>query len=398
MKKDKTLVRAEAEKLYNEIIENGYPESIAKKISNTMASKGGYSFNKSHSLSYAVTTFTTAYLKANYPVEFFCAVLNSVYKDNGKVNKYILEAQDFDVEVLPPHINKSKSEFTVVDGKILFGLSSITNIGDNVVESLIEERTVNGKFTDLSNLLERIKLNKKQVVFLIKSGALPTKNKRNMLINYAISSVDSKEYPEYKEVKSLPSLIELQTKWNIDTSVVKAKEERLLLYNEARQNEHYTSKKKEWDATQEEKKEQAINDFKEKYMQDESFWEFEALSIFLKNNPFKDYQKYITQDFYEVENGMECIIVGIISSIQKKKDRNKKDYAYVRVYESNGLLEGLCWNSVYTKYLDYIKKSEKLVFYGEKNSDDTFIILKIKTIDDWINDRRLELGGISYGN
>ena len=125
-------------------------------------------------------------------------------------------------------------------------------------------------------------------------------------------------------------------------------------------------------------------------MQDEVFWEFEALSIFLENNPFKDIQQYVTQDFYTVEQDMECIVVGVISSIQKKKDRNKKDYAYIRIYESEGILEGLAWNSVYTRYIDLIKKGNKLAFYGTKNTDETFIVRKIKTIEQWIEDRNLE--------
>lgn len=387
-KKDINLVKAEAHKLHQEILDNGYDETIAKAISDNMANKGGYAFNKSHSLAYAVVTLQTAYLKANYPVEFFCAVLNSVYKDGGKVNKYILDAQEFGVEVLPPHINKSSKEFTVHDGKILFGISSINGIGDTLTDTILEERQ-NGKFTGIENLLERVKLNKTQMITLIKSGALPTKNKANMILKYATTTQDTKDYPEYKPVKSLPTLLELQTKWGIDTSTIKDKETRLKLYNDARKKEHDTTKKAEWVLKKKDNEKKIIQEFKEKYMQDEAFWEFEALSIFLNDNPFKELQQHIAQDFYEVEEDMDCIVVGVISSIQKKKDRNKKDYAFVRVYESNGLLEGLCWNSVYVKHMDLISKGNKLAFYGAKSTDETFIVKKIKTIDAWLEDRDL---------
>ena len=348
-------------------------------------------FNKSHSVAYAVNTLTTAYLKAHHPSAFYCAELNKVSSDGGKVNKYILDAQNFGVEIVKPHINRSEKKFSIFNGKILFGLSCINGIGESLVDEIIKERDTNGKFTGLNDLLNRVKLNKKQVVSLIKSGAIPTKDKAKTIKEYAMSLIkdNTNEYPQYKPVKSMPSLLELKTKWNIDTDIIKDKEERLRLYNEARKIEHDTIKKQEWVEKQDKIKEDIKNEFKEKYLQDELFWEFEALSIFLNNNPFKDIQKYITQNFYDIDDGMECIIIGVISSIQKKKDRNKKDYAYIRVYESNGLLEGIAWNSVYSKFLPLIKKGTKLAFYGEKSGDETFIIKKIKTIQEWINDRQL---------
>ena len=385
------LVKSEANKLYTEIKENGYSEEVAMKISEEMSQKGGYAFNKSHSMAYAVTTLTTAYLKVHYPSAFFCAVLNQVSSDGGKVNKYILDAQNFGVEVVKPHINRSKAKFSIFNNKIIFGLSCINGIGESLVEEIIKERENNGKFKDLNDLLKRVKLSKKQVVSLIKSGAIPTKDKMKTIKEYAMSLIENnnENYPEYKPVKTLPSLIELKTKWNIDTDIIKDKEKRLELYNNERKKQHDTVKKQEWIEKQNKLKTDIKEEFKEKYLKDEQFWEFESLSIFLNNNPFKDIQKYITQDFYEVENGMECIIVGVVSSIQKKKDRNKKDYAYIRVYESNGLLEGLAWSSVYSKYLPLIKKGNKLAFYGEKSTDETFIVKKIKTIQEWIDDRNL---------
>lgn len=386
-KKDIELVKKEADTLYYEIKNNGYSEDVARKISDNMASKGGYMFNLSHGIEYAVTTLSTAYLKANYTVEFFCAVLNQACNDGGKVNKYILDAQSFGVQIVCPHINKSKKKFTVVDGKILFGFNSINGIGDSVIDLILSERE-NGKFLSMCDLVTRVKLNKAQVVALIKSGALPTKSKKEMIKEYALMLMDKEvgEYKEYSPVKSLPSILELKTKWNVEAN---NKEERLVLFNEARKKHHDTVGKQEWLSNQKQKRDDIKKEFMEKYMQDEAFWEFESLSIFLENNPFKDIYQYITQDFYTVEEGMECIVVGVISSIQKKKDRNKKDYAYVRVYESEGILEGIAWNQIYNKYIDVIKKGNKLAFYGEKSGDESFIIKKIKGVDEWIQDRKL---------
>jgi len=389
-KKDPELVKKESDKLYEEIINNNYDEKIAKIISDDLRSKGSYMFNKSHSALYGVTTLQTAYLKAHYPVEFYCEVFNACEGNNGKLNKYLVEAQELNIKVLPPHINKSDYKFNVHDGQILFGLNSINQVGEKIVENIIEERS-NGKYEGLDNFMNRVlNISIAQLVMLIKSGALPTKNKNNMLLRCADRYTQSeKEYKSYTDVKSLPSLLELKTKWGIDTDTIKDKQERLVLYNQKRKIEHETIKYQEWIKKINDNKKEAIEIFKNKYMQNEQFWEFEALSIFLSDNPFVDIVQYNNENFYECENGDECVIIGIISRIQKKKDRHKRDYAYINVYESNGLLEGIAWSSVYSKYIDLIKKNNKLAFYSEKSSDDNFIIKKIKTINEWINDRKL---------
>jgi len=391
-KKDIKLVQKEADDLYSEIVLNGYDEKIAKLISDDLREKGGYMFNKSHSASYAVITLQTAYLKAHYPVEFYCEVLNANIKDNGKLNKYMVEAQELGIKILPPHINNSDFKFDVHNNSILFGLNSINGIGEKVVENIISERENNGKFAGLDNFLSRTSCNSAQVVKLIKSGAIPTKDKYNMLLRYSerLYGTENLEYKPYQDVKSLPTLLQLKTEWNIDTDVIKSKEKRLRLYNEKRKIEHKTTKYEEWILNKEKKKQSNIEEFKEKYMDNQNFWEFEALTIFLSDNPFKDFVKYNDTDFYESEEGDDCIIIGIISKIQKKKDRNKKDYAFINVYESNGLLEGIAWSSVYSKFLHLIKKGNKLAFYAEKSKEDSFIIKKIKTIEEWIEDRQLQ--------
>lgn len=391
MKKDIELVKSESNKLYQEIIDNGYNEKIALTISNELAEKGNYSFNKPHSASYAIVSMQTAYLKAHYPVEYYCEVFNTCGKDNGKLNKYLNEAQELGITIKPPHINKSDMNFNVDNGTILFGLNSINKVGDKVVENLIEERNKNGKFTGLEDFIQRVKCTVAQTVMLIKAGCLPTKDKSNMLLRFAEKYIDvNNEYKPYTDVKSLPTLLELRTTWGIDTDIVKDKTERLKLYNQKRKFKHDTTDYEEWKNNQQAKKDKAITEFKDKYMCDKEYWEFEALSIFLSDNPFKDIVKYNKEDFYTCDKGEECVIVGIISKIQKKKDRNKRDYAFVNVYESNGLLEGIAWASVYSKFINLIKKNNKLAFYSEKSSDNTFIIKKIKTIEEWLDDRKIK--------
>ena len=135
----------------------------------------GYGFNKSHSTAYALISYRTAYLKANYPVEFMTALLTSERDNTDKIVEYVNEAGRMGLEVLPPDINESGALFKVVDNKtIRFGLLAIKNVGEGAVESIVEERK-SGKFASLEDLCQHIDLrlaNRKVLESLIKCGAL----------------------------------------------------------------------------------------------------------------------------------------------------------------------------------------------------------------------------------
>ncbi len=128
----------------------------------------------------------TAYLKAHHETAFFKAVLNLNKDKAGKVNKIILDAKQFGVEIMPPNINNSEMNFSITDGKILFGLSAIVGIGETLAVNIINERNINGKFKNFNDFKERVNPTKAQIISLIKSGAIPTKNKE---VPYKLSKV-----------------------------------------------------------------------------------------------------------------------------------------------------------------------------------------------------------------
>lgn len=374
-KKDPELVKKESDRLYEEIKNNNYDEKIAKIISDDLRTKGNYMFNKSHSALYSVLCLQTAYLKAHYPAYFFKALFNLNKNDYGALNRYIIDAKEHGIEILPPHINKSQKDFVVVDGKILFGLEAIKGIGEKFVEQLLEERD-NSSFKNFEDFKNRMNPSTSQVVTLIKAGAFPTKNKRTFLIKYAKSLFEVKEY---KDVSTLPKLQTLQESWGIDTDKIKNKEERLKIYNQKR--------KVEFDKQQEQKYKKFTEEFTEKYLQNEKFWEFEALSIFINDNPFKDIYNYITS-FEEVEDGSKGVIIGIVSNIIKKTDRNKKQFAYVSIYSTFGLIDVICWHSQYKEYQDLLKRGNQLALLCKKK-DDKAICQSIKTYQQWLKDRNI---------
>ncbi len=125
--------------------ENNIPEDKAEYIFDLMAKFAGYGFNKSHSAAYALVSYQTAYLKAHYPAQFMAALLSCDMNNTDKVVLYINECKEHQIEVLPPDINESFKDFTVIDDRIRFGLAAVKNVGESALDSIIEEREKNGK-------------------------------------------------------------------------------------------------------------------------------------------------------------------------------------------------------------------------------------------------------------
>jgi DNA polymerase-3 subunit alpha len=386
-------IKPEISKLHQEIINNGYNEEVANHICGIMEGFGNYSFNQSHSLGYAVIALQTAYLKCHYTTAFYCSVLNACNNDSSKINKYMTEAQDHNVNILPPHINNSGAAFSVVDGKILFGLSAVTGVGGTVVDKIIDERNTKGNFKGIVDLTNRVPdVNMKQVVALIKAGAFGVENKEELLQKYLKYATKQKfidkPYPEYKPVKTTPTLLVLKTEYGIDT---KDKEERIRLFNEAKKKEHETVKYEEWKADKNKKMKAHYADLIEKYAENPEFFEFEGLNVFLTDNPFKEVHSYIQRPFSSVDVGEEMFCVGIISKITKKRDKNKRVYAYVNIYGLDGVIEGVCFATVYDKFINIIEKGKKVAIFGERSGEDTFVVKNIETIEDWLRRSNIKL-------
>jgi DNA polymerase-3 subunit alpha len=155
--------------------EKGYQRGIATKIFDLLIPFAGYGFNKSHSAAYALVAYQTAFLKANYPAAFMAANLTTEINNTDKLTQYITEARSMGLEVLPPDINLSGTEFTVADGVIVYGLCGIKNVGSGAALNIVEERKTNGPYTEMINFLERVDsktANRKVVEALVLSGVM----------------------------------------------------------------------------------------------------------------------------------------------------------------------------------------------------------------------------------
>jgi DNA polymerase-3 subunit alpha len=175
-KKKADVMQAQREQFVAGAVANGIPEKKAKKIFDLMEHFGGYGFNRSHSAAYALLAYQTAYLKANYPVFFMAALLTSEKTNTDKVVHYLNVARKMGIKILPPDINQSALDFTVVGDEIRFGLAAIKNVGQSAIQSMLEARASRGgRFESLVDLCEDVDLrlvNKRVLESLIKSSAL----------------------------------------------------------------------------------------------------------------------------------------------------------------------------------------------------------------------------------
>ncbi|MCM8790144.1 MAG: DNA polymerase III subunit alpha [Candidatus Omnitrophica bacterium] len=159
----------------NGCLKNGIDKRSADKIFDQIEYFAGYGFNKSHSTAYALISYRTAYLKANYPIEFMTALLTSEKDNLDKIAQYINEAQRMGIRILPPDINESYANFTVVGDSIRFGLAAVKNVGEGAIESIIASRRKNGKFRSIYDFTEKVDsrlVNRKVIESLIKCGAM----------------------------------------------------------------------------------------------------------------------------------------------------------------------------------------------------------------------------------
>ncbi len=172
-KKIKSVMQAEEEKFVAGCIAQGHAERVGREIFVLIEHFSGYGFNKSHSTGYGLVAYQTAYLKAHHPAEYLAALLTATKRDKDRTAIYLNECRQMGIQVLVPDVNESDTDFTVRDGRIRFGLSAVRNVGEGVVEKIVEARA-DAPFESFQDFIDRVDvsaLNKRTVESLIKAGA-----------------------------------------------------------------------------------------------------------------------------------------------------------------------------------------------------------------------------------
>src|SRR5438477_1427172 len=174
-KKIHSLMASLKEKFLEGCAQTDTPPAVANQLWKDMEQSQDYSFNKAHSACYALTAYRTAWLRANHPHEYMAALISSVMNTKDRVPYYVNACHELGIEVLPPDVNESQTDFAVVEGKIRFGLNAVKNVGDSAARAIVAAREEGGPFESLWEFTERVDpqvVNKRALESLVKCGAL----------------------------------------------------------------------------------------------------------------------------------------------------------------------------------------------------------------------------------
>jgi len=319
-KKIRSLLLEQEEKLTQGMKKNGIPENVAKKIWQWVLPFARYGFNRSHSCAYAQIAYQTAYLKAHFPVEFMAALLTSEKNDVERIGFLIGECKKMHIDVLPPDINESWRNFTVVPKKnqIRFGFLAIKNVGTNVVEAIVKERKENGPFRSIKDFFSRMPssvMNKKSLESLIKAGAFDKLAERNQLLMGLEGLLEFNRENRKKKMSGQQGLFD-RIKSDNELSLPKAKP-----------------------ATKKEK----------------IFWEKELLGLFVSSHPLEGFQKVLAKKALPISKigsgitGHLCRIGGIISEIKRIITKNGSPMLFVKMEDLTDKIEVVVFPSVLSK-------------------------------------------------
>ncbi len=356
---------------------NKISEKTATHIYEQMKAFAGYGFNKSHSYAYALVTYQTAYLKANYPIEFMCAALtneighNAIGADDkeNKIVTYLEEARKMGFDTLPPDVNKSQPEFSVekVGDKeyIRYALEAIKNAGTEGCVSIVKEREKDGPYTSLDDLCSRIDLfqaNKKTIESLAKAGALdslypgqdPKITRANILANID-NAVDVAHLVAKEKENNMGNLF-----GDDFSSVLSVKKPEPVKARPLTQKEML-------------------------------FYEKEVLGLFFSGHPMAKYQHNLERlhctpisDILDGKASGRLNVLGIITLFKKRQNKEKKEWCQFVIEDCTGSLAVNCFAKVYSELADKLAPNAILNFTGDIKVDDESarVELNLKDVSD----------------
>ncbi len=353
-KKIKEEMEAQRSKFVTGCVDNHIDKGKAEEIFNLVNKFASYGFNKSHAAAYAYISFQTAYLKANYTLEFITSSINLEIDNTDKIYVFIIEAKKFDIDILLPDINYSKSEFTIEDNKIRFGLAGLKGVGKKAIDLMVEERDKNGKYKDVFDFVERlsdISLSKKILENLIKSGAFDNfgNNRSSLLLNMNI-------------------LLKHATSKNHN-------EDQLDLFFDASSDSKFRPKLEECEKWDEKEKLSA---------------EFESFGYYISTHPIEKYKCFFEKlniseaiDIDKIESSLSKIkLIGVLIS-KKIRSTPRGKYAFLQISDLKGIIdlaifdEALLYNSN-----ELLVEGNSLYFSVEVRKDNAGVRIIAESVED----------------
>ena len=318
-----------------------------------------YGFNKAHAASYGLVAYQTSYMKANFPAIYMSAVLTADSGDVEKIAEIINECKRMQIPILPPDINESFSQFTVVKGEsptIRFGLVTIKNFGQGIATAIIEERKKNGKFKSLSDFLDRVKdknLNKKSLEALTKAGALDAFGIDRGVLLGNIETILSYNKEKEKQPDNQDSLFGLMA----DTSSVPALK---------------------------------LSEVPPATMQEKLAWEKELLGLYISGHPLDRYGEIIEKRDMDIKkaketlaDGAEVTIACIIEEIKPITTKKGDSMAFVKVADFSGELETVVFPRTLVEFRSAFAPDKCLAIKGkmsDRNGQKNMIVERVKVL------------------
>jgi DNA polymerase-3 subunit alpha len=324
-KKIKEEMDAQRRSFLEGAVQNGIPDSLANQIFDQMAKFAGYGFNKSHSAPYALIAYQTAFMKANYPVEFMAATMTYDMGNTDKLNMYRQEIKEMGISLLPPDINMSYVKFSVENQAVRYALAALKNVGANAMEELIAERESKGKFQNIQDFVERLSgkvLNRRQLESLICAGAF-----------------DSLEPNRHQLLASLDNLL----KYADCVHAEKKNAQVSLFAQEPTQKMKFQDVKvSDWDHIERLEKER------------------DAIGFYLSSHPLDGYDMHLknmgTVKSSQIgENREKTIkIAGIITGLKEHITKTAKKIAFISLSDEQGSFEATVFSEVFIQARSYL--------------------------------------------
>jgi len=345
-KKIPELMEKQEKKFKDGCEQNGINRELADELWERIKPFAEYAFNKSHASSYGIVAYQTAYMKANYPVQFMTSILKAESGDEDKVAEVVRECGKMEIKVLPPDINESEKNFAMVSepgepGRIRFGLNAIKNVGDHICEVIAEERKKNGHYSSLEDFLERVHdkdLNKTALECLAMTGAMDCfEYSRNELLQNVKNMQNYNKKIQEKKQTNQGSLFS-ESEVDIDSEV-------------------------RMESAQPASREQKLE------------WEKELLGIYLSSHPFIDYQEELSSVITPLEEietlpKDEWVVTGgVIDDTDKKITRHGSPMMFASIQDTTGKKEYLAFPKAYKKTKEKWEEGNIVVVVGRTPED-----------------------------
>ncbi len=358
-KKNPEVMAAQRDRFLAGAKENRIDLAKANHIFDLMEKFAGYGFNKSHSAAYALIAYQTAYLKTHYSTEFMAALLNSFLSNTDQVVKLINECKEKGIEILPPDVNASSKDFTVVEGKIRFGLGAVKNVGEAAIEVILETRHEKGSFLSLTDFCQRVdtaKVNRRVLEQLIKCGAF-----------------DSIHGSRARVMAGLDSALE------------KA---------QAMQRDRQSGQINMFDLLRSQQKTppQPLPDVPDWDTRLTLQFEKEALGFYISGHPLDFYADRLavfcsadTQKVREKAEGTEAVLCGMVSITKELTTKKGDRMAFLALEDKEGVVEVVAFSEAFSQARGLLEGDEPLVVIGKVQHDEKgskIIANSILTLDD----------------